>query len=924
MGLIVFDARNVRIEPSGIGRVAENLIRHIAEIDYENEYLLIQRPALREPIVSDPRFRVIHLPYEIASLRNYFCFGGVLQRYRPAVYHSLHSFLPFGVPRTVKTVVTVHDFNWIQRPSIAGPRPWRGWVSGLHGRPMHAYTVRVADHVVCISEQTKKDLFQLYPNTTTPVSVIHNGVDPAEFCTGDIRSQIRRYGDTRFILSVGSGRPSKNPEGTLRAFTLIKREPRHADLQLLMVGKIDTLPQLQASVRKCGIVRDVDFVGMVSDAELAFLMRHALLLSFPSLWEGFGLPVIEAFAFGCPVIASNVASLKEIAAGAAWMINDPASAEEIAAAMRTIINNRSVRERLRGEGLKRAASFTWEKAARAYVDIYNQLITARCAKSAKRFLLNDKRCFFDSGKDVARFQILTGNEKLGQYTHKDAKDLITGAMFNFLGMFVRVSKVLFVFVVAKFYGVTALGLYFLAWSVIDILSKFGLWGMDKSLVRDIARFNSDRSPQTNQRIFNTIYFNVKVALILSLLVTAILFFVSPWIATMIFKDTDLVKPIQFLSFAIPFVVLTQVLIATTKGLRLMQYEVLVRQGIEPLFLLIGAIALMPLRLGATGLALAHLMASFLAAVSSLIIVLRKYRYLGWHPKPLDKQIKMETLRYVYPIAAMDFLNLLVARTDIMLVGALLSSTWAGSYGIAVEIISNIKRVHQGLEPIFAPIVSELFYNGQGERLRRNYVLVTRWLMAGSFLPVAAMVIFPDQILTFFDVHSSQASAALMVLALAYGLLGMFSAAESLLVMTGRTLLNTILEAIMLAVNFTVGYFLIPELGLVGAALGTLTSFAVVSVARIYQSYKRLHLSPFSLSLFWPIGNLMVTATIFYLLNIWLKIDTNIKTIAVFGLMTLVYGAIFLMGPTEPEEKHLIASFKSKIRRITTGPRISFN
>jgi len=375
LALIAFDARNVRIEPSGIGRVAENLIRHIAEIDHENEYLLIQRPALQEPIVSGPRFRVVHFPYDIASLRNYVCFGRALQGLRPSVYHSLHSFLPFGVRETVKTVVTVHDFNWIQRPSIAGVRPWRGWVSGLHGRPMHAYSVRATDHVVCISQQTKRDLFHLYPDTTTPVSVIHNGIDAAGFCAGAIRSQIRCYGDTRFLLSVGSGRPSKNPQGTLGAFALIKRESKHQDMRLLMVGKIDTLTQLQALVREYGLVRDVDFLGMVSDAELTFLMRHALLLCFPSLWEGFGLPVIEAFAFGCPVIASNVASLKEIAAGAAWMIEEPTSVAEIAQAMRVVINNKSIRVRLRREGLKRAARFTWEKAAQAYVEIYQKLMT---------------------------------------------------------------------------------------------------------------------------------------------------------------------------------------------------------------------------------------------------------------------------------------------------------------------------------------------------------------------------------------------------------------------------------------------------------------------------------------------------------------------------------------------------------------------
>lgn len=500
--------------------------------------------------------------------------------------------------------------------------------------------------------------------------------------------------------------------------------------------------------------------------------------------------------------------------------------------------------------------------------------------------------------------------------HKDAKDLIRGLMFNVLGMVVKISKVLFVYVVAKSYGVTALGQYFLAWSVIDISSKFGLWGLDKSLVRDIARFNSDRSPESNQRIFSTIYFNAGVALCLSLLVTGIVVVVSPWIATTIFKDSHLTSPIRFLSLAIPFVVLTNVFIATTKGLRLMQYEVLVRQGIEPLFLLVAAIMFIPLKLGAFGLAMAHVFASFVAAVSAFIIVLRKYHYLGWNPKPLERHVKMETLRYIYPIAAMDFLNLLVARTDILLVGALLNATSAGLYGIAVEVISVIKSARQGLEPIFSPIVSELFYSEQRGRLRRNYVLVTRWLMVGSFLPVVAIVMFPGQILAFFNVNSMQTSSALMVLAVAYGLNGVFSAAESLLVMTGKTLLNTILGAMMLILNFTVSYVLILKLGLVGAALGTLTSIAAVSIARLHQGYKQFRLLPFSLSLFWPIVSAGLTAAIIYLLKVAFQIDTAFETILAFVFMIFIYAVIYLLGATEPEEKRLISNMKRKIRKVS--------
>lgn len=374
MGLIAFDARSVRPYQTGLGRVAENLLRSLAKIDHENEYLVIQRADMKEPIVADPQFIVAYLPYDIASIRNAFHFGLMLQSYNPSVYHSLYSFLPFFVPRETKTIVTVHDFNWVQRPSIAASVPWKGWLNSLYGRAMHAHTVATADRIVCVSRQTRSDLYCLYPHVRKSGSVIHHGVNIEEFRSGKISSKFRLYGKQRFILSIGNGRPYKNPEGTLRAFTRLKGERRYDDVRLVIVGRGDRQSRLQNFARANGIAHAVDFLGMISDAELSFLLEHALVLSFPSIWEGFGLPVIEAFAFGCPVIASNVASLKEVAGDTAWMIDDPYSDEEIAAVLRTIINDKTVRQQLRERGLKRAKDFSWDRAAAAYLTIYKQMI----------------------------------------------------------------------------------------------------------------------------------------------------------------------------------------------------------------------------------------------------------------------------------------------------------------------------------------------------------------------------------------------------------------------------------------------------------------------------------------------------------------------------------------------------------------------
>ncbi len=502
----------------------------------------------------------------------------------------------------------------------------------------------------------------------------------------------------------------------------------------------------------------------------------------------------------------------------------------------------------------------------------------------------------------------------------DAIDLLKGLFFNFLGMLMRVGKILFLFVGAHYYGPTELGLYFLAWSAVDIASKFGLWGLDRSLVRDIARLNRDASPESRRQILSVMTFHIRLVLLLSLGASILVFWGSPLIARAIFDNTGLIQPLRILSLSIPFLVLATVCIASTKGLRMMQYETYIRQGMEPAVLLTATLILIPLGMGATALALAHLMASMAAAAAGVVVLLRKFKHLGWPPRPLLRSDKKEILRYTSPIALMDFLNLLVARTDIIMVGALVNPTAAGIYGIAIEIISLIKRIRQGFEPIFAPIVSELYHHRETHRLQRNYVLVTRWLMAGSFLPVIVLLIFPEQILSFFGIQPEPATTALQVLALAHGFFGAFSGAENLLVMTGRTLLNAVLGGLMLGVNVLIGWWLIPQLGITGAALGTFGAFFAVTIARIYFGYRKVGLLPFGTSLIWPLLTAVFTTALFLGIARWWAVHTVWEMAGAVSGMAALYLLIYFGGAKEPEERYAFNKVKQKlVRVIPFGP-----
>ncbi len=502
--------------------------------------------------------------------------------------------------------------------------------------------------------------------------------------------------------------------------------------------------------------------------------------------------------------------------------------------------------------------------------------------------------------------------------HKDARDLVQGALLSHLGTVAKVSKFLFILVAARVYGPTALGIYFLAWNVVDIAAKFGIWGIDRSLIRDIARYNTDESDQTKSTLFGIIRFNLSLAIGLSLLTTAVLLYASRALAQGFFHDLQLLVPLRLLAGAIPFVVLTQALIGTTKALRFVRYEVAIRQVLEPLVLLVAMVALMPFGWGALGLVVAHVFASILGTGAAVFVAFHKFRFVGWRPAPLSGAIKRDTLRFISPMAVMDGLNLMAARVDILLVGALLSVTAAGSYGIGIEIISVIKRVRQGFEPIFAPIVAELHYGEQQARLRRNYVIVTRWLLAGTLPTVIAVGLFPTQLLALFNEQATAAAGALLVLAVGHGLVAVSSASETLLVMSGKSWINTFLAAATLTLSAAVAIILIPQLGIVGAALGTLVGYAFASGSRVFQGYRLMGLHPFGYTLLWPVVVAGLTAVVVYVVGVAITVDSVSKLIMMLGITAITYGGFFFWGAREPEERQLIGKLAAKFKRAPEG------
>lgn len=238
-------------------------------------------------------------------------------------------------------------------------------------------SIRCADHIITISEYSKQDLVNHLGLAPEQVSVTPLGVEACYFerlDTQQIDATLHAHGlQPGFFLFVGTLQPRKNLQGVLQAFAQLPQELRQRH-KLVVVGRDgwgneNLLPELRA-LQARGEGYWLDYLPR---QQVMALLQSATALVFPSLYEGFGLPVVEAFAAGCPVITSNTTSLPEVAGDAAWLI-DPTNSTEIAAAMLDTLTNQSLREQRIEAGLARARTFTWEACATRTLDVYTKVM----------------------------------------------------------------------------------------------------------------------------------------------------------------------------------------------------------------------------------------------------------------------------------------------------------------------------------------------------------------------------------------------------------------------------------------------------------------------------------------------------------------------------------------------------------------------
>ena len=364
---VAIDTR--KIHDFGIGTYIRNLLRQLARIDRDTEYVLL----CREPDVGiaaqlGPNFRGVVEPSPNYSLREQIHIPWVLRREQPDVYHAPHYVLPPAI--RCRSVVTIHDCIHLMFPQYLPNR-----VAYAYARASMWAAARRSNRILTVSEASKRDILHLFNVKPEKIVVVYNAIDehfsatPSDEHVARIRERYQL--DHKFVLYVGNIKPHKNLVRLIEAFSQLRRT--HDDLKLLIIGdEISKLPALRRAVHRHKLHKHVRFLGYLKDDTLTVLYRLASVFVFPSLYEGFGLPPLEAMASGTPVVTSNVSSLPEVTGDAAVLV-DPYDVESIEEGMRRILDDPKLAEELRLKGLTRAREFSWERSVEKTQKVYREV-----------------------------------------------------------------------------------------------------------------------------------------------------------------------------------------------------------------------------------------------------------------------------------------------------------------------------------------------------------------------------------------------------------------------------------------------------------------------------------------------------------------------------------------------------------------------
>lgn len=369
-------------EQAGVGYYTYSLVKNLLKIDKKNQYVLFFDWRVKDTAeFKQKNVEVKHLPFSqykkyLPLAYSHMLVSAVLLSEKLDLFHGPANVVPITYPG--KCVVTIHDLAIYKHPS------WFPRGQAFSRRFLVPKSVKKAKGIIAVSGATKKDLIKKFKAPAGKISVVYEGVTSA---VGKSRARsgkninkegiLKKYKIAdKYVLFVGTLDPRKNIPQLLRAFNSLfqKKAKKLEGIELVIAGaKGFQYEEVFEAIKSLKFGYKVRYLNYVPHDDKAALMKNASCFVFPTLYEGFGLPVLEAMSLGVPVITSKISSIPEITGSAAVLVN-PESTTEIAAALKKVLGNKKLREKMGQAGQKQAAKFSWEKSAKQTLKVYQAAV----------------------------------------------------------------------------------------------------------------------------------------------------------------------------------------------------------------------------------------------------------------------------------------------------------------------------------------------------------------------------------------------------------------------------------------------------------------------------------------------------------------------------------------------------------------------
>ncbi|WP_108788356.1 glycosyltransferase [Erythrobacter sp. Alg231-14] len=369
---ICIDCRYISDRPSGISQVIQGLIDHAPDLAPDLTFRLLKNARLKLPLSARSNVEEVIVQVGSNSPASMWFLPEIAPLLGADLYHATANTMParLGMP----CVTTVHDIMWLTNPEWCDSSPYGSIKRNFFGHGIRR-AIAQSDRIATVSAATKAEIVQRYPASEPRICVTPSGVSDRFKPVGRddrLKARLGLAQDAQYALIVGQFAPYKNHERAMQGFARSFGGERDKFLVMVQRQGGGTAP-LERLAKSLGVTAQIRFTGPIDDADLINLYSDASMLLHPSLCEGFGNPVAEAMASGCPVVTSNRSAMPEVAGGAAVLV-DPTCVDSIATAIAEVWNDNQKSHAMREAGIARAKEMRWIDFARANVAIYRSIL----------------------------------------------------------------------------------------------------------------------------------------------------------------------------------------------------------------------------------------------------------------------------------------------------------------------------------------------------------------------------------------------------------------------------------------------------------------------------------------------------------------------------------------------------------------------